>query len=298
LTTGSNGASRGIVFIDSPDVALNKASDHAVYVDTQTAPGAGKSLTVQGGGANTTGAGGAIAVKGGVGAGVGAGGDVNITSGIAGVTGAGGNINITGTNSNAGLGGSVFISTGAGVSTANGASINVDGGDDGGSGVGGTVGVVAGSGAAPAQQGGDVQIIAGDGSTTAGTVELTPGTGPGGQVNINTRVSLPATLLGSYIKPAGGSTTLLTTANMLVGPQGSIATVTAINLPVPSIAGQIFIVKDENGKASTKSITVVPMGGTIDLSGGIVISTDFGSVTFYAKDTLGNYAIIAAFNYP
>lgn len=114
-----------------------------------------------------------------------------------------------------------------------------------------------------------------------------------GSENVGIGTSSPTrllTVLGGQIsnltETSSHSYTVLDTDNY-VGMTSTSAAVSVV-LPTPSSdnKGQIYTVKDESGGAATHNITVTVSGGSnIDGSSSAIISSNYGSISFYCNGT-------------
>lgn len=75
-----------------------------------------------------------------------------------------------------------------------------------------------------------------------------------------------------------GDSTTTTTSDCMLAVNKITGSATGVTLNVSPFAGQVLVIKDAKGDASTFNITITPSMGNIDASATYVINTDYGSV--------------------
>lgn len=109
--------------------------------------------------------------------------------------------------------------------------------------------------------------------------------------NGNLKVSIMAIIniisQGLNVSPrvvTGAGNIALSSTDYVVVVNKTVGAATPVNCPVNTL-GEAFIVKDGKGDAATNNITITPASGNIDGSPTYVISTNYGSVSFFGDGT-------------
>lgn len=103
------------------------------------------------------------------------------------------------------------------------------------------------------------------------------------QTSLNDNVLTPL-----MVKTDAGDVTL-TEDNHVIIINKATSEATTITLPIPTVTGRNFVIKDGKGNASIYNITLMPNGTEkIDGQDYIVLSVDYGSITVVWNGTQWN----------